>query len=81
MADRCMLVDVTMNVAGADSLGTACSDQRGFYIRQLDGVKRKPRVEVALPGGTKAYADQAVRDHQALAAAARSGQAEAEAGL
>jgi len=96
---------------------------RSFYVRQLSDVKLKPRVELAIPAGTKeyarfcgralarahvrsgdpvllsaylgeseafedamvdfavAYADQAERDHQALAAAVRSGRIEAELGV
>jgi len=101
----------------------AGEDKRSFYVRQLNDVKLKPRVELAIPSGTKAYArfcgqalakahvrstdpvllsaylgeseafedamadfavayaDQAERDHQALAAAVRSGRIEAELGV
>jgi uncharacterized protein (DUF2252 family) len=101
----------------------AGDEKRSFYVRQLNDVKLKPRVELAIPSGTKAYArfcgqalakahvrstdpvllsaylgeseafedaiadfaiayaDQAERDHQALAAAVRSGRIEAELGV
>lgn len=101
----------------------AGKEHRSFYVRQLNDVKLKPRVELAIPAGTRAYArlcgqalakahvrscdpvllsaymgeseafedamadfalayaDQAERDHQALAAAIRSGRIEAELGV
>jgi uncharacterized protein (DUF2252 family) len=101
----------------------AGKDHRSFFVRQLNDVKLKPHVELAVPTGTKeyarvcgqalarahvrsgdpallsaymgeseafedamvdfavAYADQAERDHQALAAAVRSGRIEAELGI
>jgi len=101
----------------------AGKDHRSFYVRQLNDVKLKPRVELAVPSGTKdyarvcgralarahirsgdpvllsaymgsseafedamvdfavAYANQAERDHQALAAAVRAGRIEAELGV
>jgi len=34
----------------------AGQDHRSFYVRQLNDVKLKPRVELAVPSGAKAYA-------------------------